>query len=263
MLILLLLGLFVGLVMGLTGAGGGILALPLLLGFMHLSFIEAVPIAMLATGMTAGIGALLGLRAGQVRYRAAVLMALAGMLVAPFGIWLAQRLDHSYLSMMFAIILLLVACRTLCGRNPELPGKDLSQMPCLVDSSSGRFIWNGRCSLGLGFAGTLAGLLSGLIGVGGGFVLVPALQRISVLSMVSVMSTALAVVFLVSVTVIAGHIVMGHVIWSLAIPFALSSMIGVILGRQGARKLQSRQLQIGFALLMVAAASTLIYRALV
>lgn len=262
MLVLVLLGMCVGLAMGLTGAGGGILAVPLLLAFMHLSFAEAVPIAMLATAVAAGIGAILGLRAGQVRYRAAIVMAAAGMLVAPVGICLSQRLDHTILAILFAVILLLVACRTICGRNPELPGKDLQELPCLVDSHTGRFIWSGRCSLSLGFAGTLAGLLSGLIGVGGGFVLVPALQRLSVLSMASVMSTALAVVFLVSMTVVAGHVALGQVSWHMALPFAVSAGAGIVCGRLVASKLKLRQLQIGFAALTVFAALILIYRVL-
>lgn len=259
MLLLVLLGIGVGLAMGLTGAGGGILAVPLLLAFMQLSFAEAVPVAMLATAMAAGIGVLLGLRAGHVRYRAALMMAVTGMLAAPGGIWLAQRLDHTLLSILFALILLLVACRTLCGRNAELPGEDLPQMPCLVDSHTGRFIWSGRCSLGLGIAGTLAGLLSGLIGVGGGFVLVPALQRLSVLSMASVTSTALAVVFLVSTTVVVGHVALGQVAWPLALPFAASAVLGLVCGRLVAGKLKPGHLQIGFAVLALLAAFTLLY----
>lgn len=263
MLALAILGICVGLAMGLTGAGGGILAVPLLLAFMQLSFTEAVPVAMLATAMAAGIGVLMGLRSGHVRYRAALMMAVAGMLAAPAGIWLAQRLDPTMLSILFALILLLVACRTLCGRNPELPGKDLPQMPCLVDRHTGRLIWSGRCSIGLGFAGTLTGFLSGLIGVGGGFVLLPALQRLSVLTMASVMSTALAVVFLVSLSVVAGHVVLGKVLWPLALPFALAAMVGVVVGRRLAARLSQRHLQIGFALLTTLAAVIILYRGLV
>lgn len=261
LILLLLLGMCVGLVMGLTGAGGGILAVPLLLAFMHLTFAEAVPVAMLATATAAGMGMMLGLKAGQVRYRAALFMAAAGVLAAPLGIWLGQSLDHALLSIAFASILLIIACRTVCGRNPELPSQDQQDMPCLIDRHTGRIVWSGRCSIGLGFAGTLTGFLSGLIGVGGGFVLVPALQRLSVLTMASVMSTALTVMFLVSLSVVVGHVVIGKVLWPMALPFALAAMVGVVFGRRLAAPLSRRHLQIGFALLTTLAAAILIYRA--
>ncbi|MEJ7806353.1 MAG: TSUP family transporter, partial [Telluria sp.] len=75
MFTMVFLGMLTGVVMGLTGAGGGILAVPLLVFGLQLSVAEAGPIALLAVGAAAGVGALLGLRAGIVRYRAAVLVA--------------------------------------------------------------------------------------------------------------------------------------------------------------------------------------------
>ncbi|HJU70210.1 MAG TPA: sulfite exporter TauE/SafE family protein, partial [Paucimonas sp.] len=89
----LILGIIVGVVLALTGAGGGILAVPLLIFGARLGVAEAGPIGLLAVGMAATLGALLGLRAGTVRYRAALLVACAGMLFSPAGIWLAQRTD--------------------------------------------------------------------------------------------------------------------------------------------------------------------------
>lgn len=261
MLTLIALGIFVGLVMGLTGAGGGILAVPLLLTFMHLPFAQAVPIAMLAIAVAAGSGALLGLQAGQVRYRAALLMAVVGMLVTPLGIWLAQRTDHAILSAIFALVLLQVACRSICNRNPEIVDHEDVAMPCLVDRQTGRLIWNSGCTGSLLLSGALAGLLSGLIGVGGGFVIVPALQRLSVLSISSVMSTALTVVFLVSLSVVAGHVAMGQLPWALALPFAAAAMAGLALGRNWGKKLKPRQLGQGFGVIALLAALMLLYRA--
>lgn len=74
----LLLGAVVGIVMGLTGAGGGILAVPLLVFGMHLTIAEAGPVGLLAVGVSAAAGALMGLKAGIVRYRATVLIAGTG-----------------------------------------------------------------------------------------------------------------------------------------------------------------------------------------
>ena len=90
-LLAILLGSVVGVVLALTGAGGGILAVPLLVFGLHLPMQQAAPIGLLAVGLAAALGAALGLREGIVRYRAATLIRVTGMLLAPFGIWLAQR----------------------------------------------------------------------------------------------------------------------------------------------------------------------------
>lgn len=255
------LGLFVGLLMGLTGAGGGIVAVPLLMVFLPVTFANAVPVAMLATAMAAGVGTILGLRSGLVRYRAAGLMAAIGILIAPFGIWLSHRLDPMILTVLFAGVLLLVACRTICNRNPELPHAADETLPCLVDRNTGRLIWNSRCSSSLMLSGGLAGLLSGMIGVGGGFVIVPALQRLSVLSMHSVLHTSLAVIFLVSTSVVIGYAGLGAIDWQLAIPFSMTAVFGLALGRRFVSRWSPRVLRLAFAILAVGVAVMLLVRA--
>ena len=181
MLISVGLGLIVGVILALTGAGGGVLAVPLLVFGVGLGVAEAGPIGLLAVGMAAALGAVFGLKAGTVRYKAALLMAGTGML-SPLGIWLANRVDNRWLSILFAIVLLLVAYRTFRQAH-DLP-KRAEQIadrtpPCVRDSDNGRFIWTTRCAGVLALSGSVTGLLSGLLGVGGGFVLVPALQRYS------------------------------------------------------------------------------------
>ena len=73
----------VGVVLALPGAGGGILAVPLLVFGLHLQMAQAAPVGLLAVGLAASIGALLGLRERAVRYRAALMIGLTGMLFAP------------------------------------------------------------------------------------------------------------------------------------------------------------------------------------
>jgi uncharacterized membrane protein YfcA len=87
----LVLGGVVGLILALTGAGGGILAVPLLVFGAGATVAEAAPVGLMAVGMAATLGAVLGLRAGNVRYRAALLIAATGMLLSPAGLWIARR----------------------------------------------------------------------------------------------------------------------------------------------------------------------------
>ena len=152
MLTALALGLVIGIILALTGAGGGILAVPLLVFGLQMGVSQAGPIGLLAVGMAAALGALLGLRDGIVRYRAALLIAVAGMLLSPAGLWLAHRIDNRSLSVLFAIVLLLVAVRTwrqarrsttTCASAPT------ALYPCQRSADSGRFIWTSACARAL------------------------------------------------------------------------------------------------------------------
>ncbi|SUD28735.1 membrane protein [Pseudomonas fluorescens] len=111
MIIVLLLGLTVGVILALTGAGGGILAVPLLVFGVGLSMAEAGPIGLLAVGLASTLGAVIGLKNGTVRYKAALLIAGAGIVCSPLGLWLAQRTPNRPLTIMFAFVLMYVAFR--------------------------------------------------------------------------------------------------------------------------------------------------------
>lgn len=258
------LGLVVGVILALTGAGGGILAVPLLVFGIHMQLAEAGPIGLLAVGMAASLGAVLGLREGIVRYRAALLIAAAGMLLSPLGLWLAHRIDNRWLSVLFALVLLLVAARTFGQARrpaPAVPKGADSRHRCKRDAATGRFVWTGSCARALALSGTVAGLLSGLLGVGGGFVMVPALQRCTDLDMRSVVATSLAVIALVSVSGVVASAATGGVAWQVAIPFSAGALAGMLGGRLVSKRLAGPQLQIGFALVSAAVAVGMIAKA--
>lgn len=244
------LGLVVGLILALTGAGGGILAVPLLVFGVHMGVAEAGPIGLLAVGMAAALGAVLGLRVGTVRYRAALLIAAAGMLLSPIGLWLARLVDDRWLSVLFGLTLLFVAFKTFrqasTGRFPETSAARRAQ-PCSRNADTGRFVWTSKCALALALSGSIAGLLSGLLGVGGGFVMVPALQRYTDLAMQSIVATSLAVIALVSVAGVASSTLAGTMDWGVALPFSAGALAGMMGGRTVAGRLAGPQLQLGFA----------------
>ena len=113
LLLILLIGAMVGLIMGLTGAGGGMLAVPALVYSQAWTMQQAMPVALLAVSLGALIGAIDGLRRGQVRYKAAILMALAGAPMTTFGVFVAQQMSQRSLMLAFSAVLVIVVIRLI------------------------------------------------------------------------------------------------------------------------------------------------------
>ncbi len=252
------LGLIVGMLLALTGAGGGILTVPLLVFVVGLDLPQAAPIGLMAVGLAAWTGALLGLKQGTVRYKAAALMALCGVVLAPVGVWVSGRLPHDVLALLFAAVLVWVAVRAL--RAPAGYTSERAIAPCRLDPQTGRFRWTLRCAATVAASGVVAGFLSGLLGVGGGFVLVPALRRFSDLPMRSVTATSLAVIALVSLSGVSSAALVGQVSWAIAVPFSGGAVAGMLLGHLVSSRLDSRHLQRAFGLIAVIAAIALVLR---
>ena len=85
------LGVVVGAVLGLTGAGGAVLSVPFLGIFLHLDISKAAPVGLVAVAISSWIGSVLALRAGVLRYKAALLMAVIGLVFSPLGMWVAHQ----------------------------------------------------------------------------------------------------------------------------------------------------------------------------
>jgi len=209
----MVLGAVVGLILALTGAGGAIVAVPLLLFFLRLDVAEAAPIALLSVGLSAGMGAIIGLRAGIVRYRAAGFIALTAILSSPIGLWLAHRLPNGPLALLFAAVLAFVAIRMFMqARAPDANASAGSQHvpPCQLDADSGRFVWTGPRARELAQSGIGAGFLSCLLGVGGGIVIVPALRRATNAPILAIVATSLTIITLISASGVVSTAVEGR-----------------------------------------------------
>ncbi|NDP40367.1 MAG: sulfite exporter TauE/SafE family protein [Rhodoferax sp.] len=255
------LGALIGLVMALTGAGGGVMAIPLLVFGLHLPVQQAAPVGLVAVGLAAILGAALGLRQGIVRYRAAALIGSAGMLMAPLGVLLAQRLPNRPLLGAFALVLIYTAWRMLRRPNPSVAHVAAAVL-CRVNRLDQRLTWTLPCARALTGSGLIAGLLSGLLGVGGGFVIVPALTRYTDLDIRSIQLTSLAVIALVSVSGVLAAATHGPVRWDVALPFASGAVLALLAGQQIAKKLNAKGLQKAFAWFSVLVAIFMLARAM-
>lgn len=246
----IVLGLLVGLIMGLTGAGGGILAIPALMYGMGVALTDARPVALIAVGLAALVGTFHGLRLKLLRYRAALVLALAGALVVPSGMALGDRISPAVLNGIFAAVMMIAGARMLfSGKELTLENNNLAGNVCAISPSSGRFIWTPKTVFVMIAIGSLAGFFTGLLGVGGGFVVVPALLAVSPLSFNSAVATSLMVIALNSLVAVGLALQDGI---ALTIPlwlFILCTVTGLFGGRILSKWLPGQWVRYGFSVL--------------
>jgi uncharacterized protein len=251
-------GVLIGWIMGLTGAGGGVLAVPALVATLGLTMQQAAPVALVGVAAAATVGALEGLLRRVVRYRAAMVIAAAGFPTSAAGVWLAQRLPDIGLRALFVLVLLAVAWRQLGpSARTEAEGHAVAGPSRVAERGvDGRFIWTPRAGLGFAAIGAATGLVSGLLGVAGGFVLVPMLSRLTdlparMLVGTSLMVTALITTFGAFVAATQGPGLPAD----LAVAFAVALTAGMLAGRWTVRRLPDRWIHRAFALLLLAVAA--------
>jgi len=261
---ILLIGIVVGLILGLTGAGGSILAVPLLMFGMGWTLTQAAPVALIAVATAAITGTWIAWQRSYVRYRAATVMGVLGLVVAPLGLASAKALPLNALTLAFAAVLTIVAVRMLrqtlqapaetavvraVVAGDEQPAKGAI---CKLNPNSGRLIWTRPCTLVMAASGAVTGLLSGLFGVGGGFVIVPALRAATELSMHSAVATSLMAIAVISSGTLAIAVLQGFELpLVVALPFAGGAVLGMLGGRWLAPRIAGPRLQQGFAILML------------
>jgi hypothetical protein len=262
-LITIALGIGVGLILGLTGAGGSIVAVPLLMAGLGWTLPQASPVALLAVCSAALVGTVEAWRKGLVRYRAATLMSATGALTTPLGIYAAQALPIRTLTLIFAAVLIYIAARMFrqAARAPleagvvrsDLSG-DAGEAVCRLHPETGRIRWTSPCAAVLALMGVMAGFVSGLLGVGGGFIIVPALRKATELTMHGAVATSLMIITLVSGgAVVSGLLQHRPMPIEVALPFVAGSVLGMVLGRWLAPHLSGAKLQKSFAIFLVVA----------
>jgi uncharacterized protein len=230
---------------------------------------------LIAVCAAAFFGTVVAWNASYVRYRAAMLMAAAGFFTVPLGLRLGAVLPELWLASLFALVLVVVALRMIvqARRRPEETrivraavagdGSPAGGPVCKSDPITGRLIWTWRCATVISGIGAVTGFLSGLMGVGGGFVIVPSLRAATVLSMHSAVATSLMAIALTSAGTVLATLALGRPLpWLVAVPFALGSLAGMLAGRKIAPRIVGPALQQAFAAMMLVAAGLLIAKSL-
>jgi len=209
----IVLAVFVGISLGLLGGGGAILTVPLLAYVAGMEPKHACAMSLLVVGVTSAVGAIAHARAGRVQWRVAVLFGAAAMAGAYGGGRLARFVPGTTLMVAFAVIMVAAAIAMLRGRK-DSARTDARRLPLLEIAT-------------LGIA---VGTLSGLVGAGGGFLLVPALALLGGLPMPIAVGTSLVVIAMQSFAGLAGHLATEHIDWRLAAMVTGAAVVGAIVG---------------------------------
>lgn len=255
MFTLILEGLVIGCLLGLTGAGGGILAVPALMTSQGWGVALAAPVGLLAITLAALVGVIQGLIQRNIRYKAAIWIALISIPTAKYGVYLAQIISPQWLTLAFSLVMLVVAYRIVF--NNVIKDDDA---PCKINQQTGKFIWNIKTASILGGIGLVAGLLTGLLGVGGGFIIVPAMKKFTNLNLKSIIATSLMVILLIGSISISINILNGFEYpLEVSATFILACVFGLVIGRFLIGYIPVNIVQFIFSLLVVFVSLYLLY----
>jgi uncharacterized membrane protein YfcA len=229
----------VGVALGMLGGGGSILMVPLLTYIGGLDAKQAIATSLLVVGATSAIGAIGHARAGRVRWRVGLVFGVAGMAGAYGGGLLARFVPGSALLVGFALLMCVAAAAMFRGRA-DLSEEDPAQTRRLVA------------------VGLAVGVVMGLVGAGGGFLLVPALVLLGALPMSTAVGTSLVVIAMQSFAGLAGHLVGTPIDWRLAGLVTAVAVVGGLVGGRLTTKVDPDLLRQGFAWFVLAMASLIL-----
>lgn len=268
-MIILLVGIVIGVVLGLTGAGGSVVAVPLLILFAGLPATDAVGIALLAVAVSAGLGAVKSWRSDAVLKNPAIVLAISGAVFSPIGNVIGSKISSDVLLGAFAILAIIVAIRMWqqAGSNLEassvvragIDSNYRAKAPVCRMNNNFEFEWKPKCVGALALGGVAAGLLAGLFGVGGGFLVVPLLVYLTGVSMHQVIGTSLVVITIVSASAFLAYILRTPIENYYALFFATAgATIGMGAGILFSKKIPANVLQKVFATSLVLLSLTLL-----
>ena len=233
-------GALIGLVLGLVGGGGSILAVPLLVYVVGVkSPHAAIGTASIAVALNAAASLFGHWRAGTVKWPCAGVFAVAGVTGAAIGAQLGKAVDGERLLALFGLLMIVVGASMLRKRKTAVqPDVRLTRTtaPQLLPRL-----------LPIGFG---VGLLAGFFGIGGGFLIVPGLMLATAMPLANAIGTSLAAVTALGATTASSYALSGFIDWPLALVLIgggfAGSAAGVVLGRHLAGR--KRMLDIGFAI---------------
>ncbi|MGW2742425.1 sulfite exporter TauE/SafE family protein [Streptomyces sp. NPDC001450] len=244
LILALVAGAVIGLALGGLGGGGSVLAVPALIYLLHFTPAEATTASLVIVSLTSVTALIAHARDGNVVWRTGLLFAAAGIVPAMITGAASGHLPESMLTGAFAVIAALAALRMLRPARTEPSGK----------------VHPGKA----GAAGAGLGAVTGLLGVGGGFLAVPALVSVLGLTMRRAVGTSLLVITINSLAALAARAGTGTQLdWAVIAPFTAAAILGAWDGKRLSRRIKGTTLQRIFAYVLLAVAAFMLVDVLV
>lgn len=253
--LLLMLGIFTGVLSGLLGIGGGLLMVPALT-VLGVPLVQSTATSLVGVLLSSLSGSWRNLRASELNWRVSLLLAGFGIITAQVGAWLGDRLSEAWLSLAFALLLLvtifLMNLRQKLQRQQKRQPKSPQEEPAATQKQSQ--VGGVSASLPASLPkeasiqvvptagiGLLAGGLSGLFGVGGGVVMVPLQMLFLNEAIKSAVRTSLGAIVPIAISGLAQHAWNNNVLWIPGICLGLGGILGAQLGTRLLPRLPDQQ----------------------
>ena len=246
LIVTLVLTVGVGLSLGLLGGGGAILAVPLLTYVAGMSPQEAIASSMFIIGVTALISVWTHARRGNVHWRTGLIFGVASMAGAFGGGVLGSQLPGVVLMVAFSIMMLVTALAMVIDRRTPSAPKNEKKLPILKISVEGLAV----------------GLVTGMVGAGGGFLVVPALVLLGGLTMPAAVGTSLLIIALKSFSGMAGYLTSVNIDWGPVLTITAVTVAGALVGSALSRHVPDQALKKAFGYFVLAMGVTVLLQEL-
>ena len=236
------LAVLVGVSLGLLGGGGSILTVPLLAYVAGMDAKQAIATSLLVVGTTSAVGAISHAKAGRVQWRTGLIFGAAGMAGAYGGGLLGQFIPGSVLLLGFAAMMIATAIAMLRGRKNTGTADSAHRIPVAKVIAEGLVV----------------GLVTGLVGAGGGFLVVPALALLGGLPMPIAVGTSLVVIAMKSLAGLGGYLSSVQIDWAVAGMVTAAAVAGGLIGARLSAKVNPDALRKAFGWFVLAMSSVIL-----
>jgi uncharacterized membrane protein YfcA len=237
----ILLGFVIGLTLGFLGGGGSILTVPALVYIVGQSPQAAVTASLMIVGMNSAMGAFFHRTQGTQNWQVALIFGGAGMVTSYLSAGLSQLLPSTVLMILFALLMLVVGGLMILSKPPQ----NQEQSTC-----------NWFVTL---ISGATVGVLTGFLGVGGGFLIVPALVMLVGLPIRQAVGTSLIVIAMNSIAGFLGHLNGASIDLVVVAIFVVAGIFGSLSGTKLAKVIKPDYLRTSFAVFVMLLAVFLLY----